>query len=165
MIWRCFGDFLIILRLQKQKIKKFKTTKRKKRKKFHVKQVVYSIESVFVKEVHGFLDIALKLQKVNFGVFHVKQTQKNLFHIKERLEIQILAEKSCFLLLFCFFISEHYFSLLKVSRETMRWQKQTMLFFTAEQESFTWNIRQFAWKTGKQTFLCYNFEEKTSFWT
>ena len=116
MFWR----FLIILRLQKQKIKKFKTTKRKKRKKFHVKQVVYSIESVFVKEVHGFLDIALKLQKVNFGVFHVKQTQKNLFHIKERLEIQILAEKSCFLLLFCFFISEHCFFLLKVSRETMR---------------------------------------------
>lgn len=52
--------------------------------------------------------------------------------------------------------------MLKVSRETMCWQKQTM-FFTAEQESFTWNIRQFAWKTGEQTFLCYNFEEKTSF--
>ena len=97
------------MRLQKQKIKKFKTTKRKKRKKFHVKQVVYSGESVFVKELHGFLDIALKLQKVNFGVFHVKQTQKNLFHIKKHLEMQILAGKAVFLLLFCFFISKYCF--------------------------------------------------------
>jgi len=48
--WSCFGDFLIILRLQKQKIKKIKTTKRKKHKKFHVKQLIYSIESVFVKK-------------------------------------------------------------------------------------------------------------------
>ena len=53
--------------------------------------------------------------------------------------------------------------MLKVSRETMCWQKQTMLFFYCRQESFTWNIRQIAWKTGEQTFLCFNFDEKMSF--
>ena len=52
--------------------------------------------------------------------------------------------------------------MLKVSRETMCWQNKPCCFYWWTR-SFTWNIRQFAWKTGEQTFLYCNFEEKTSF--